>query len=150
MEVIVTIVSKLVYNLLKGLIIYIYRGYSPVTKYHGHPSNISLLLLKDVCSLSPIFNRLVFIWICNHDKRQIPAKRCLFGVHSMFLLTLLEMLEGGLSGSYSPNWWKKTKKHLQYIPGTECCVGDSNDFSCCQIVQTIQRIHLDVSSFRDA
>ena len=38
MEVIVTIVSKLVYNLLKGLITYLYTGYNPVTKYHGHPS----------------------------------------------------------------------------------------------------------------
>ena len=38
MEVIVTIVSKLVYNLLVGLITYLYRGYNPVTKYHGHPS----------------------------------------------------------------------------------------------------------------
>ena len=33
MEVIVTIVSKLGYNLLKGLITYLYRGYNPVTKY---------------------------------------------------------------------------------------------------------------------
>ena len=40
MEVIVTIVSKLVYNLLKGLITYLYRGYNPVTKYHGHPSRV--------------------------------------------------------------------------------------------------------------
>ena len=40
MEVIVTIVSKLVYNLLKGLITYLYRGYNPVSKYHGHPSRI--------------------------------------------------------------------------------------------------------------
>ena len=31
-------VSKLVYNLLVGLITYLYRGYNPVTKYHGHPS----------------------------------------------------------------------------------------------------------------
>ena len=38
MEVIVTIVSKLAYNLLKGLITYLYRGYNPVTKYNGHPS----------------------------------------------------------------------------------------------------------------
>jgi len=42
MEVIVTIVSKLVYKLLKGLITYLYRGYNPVTssyyKHHGHPS----------------------------------------------------------------------------------------------------------------
>ena len=40
-------VSKLVYNLLKGLTTYLYRGYNPVTKYHGHPSkhqpSISLL-----------------------------------------------------------------------------------------------------------
>ena len=34
----VTIVSNWVYNLLKGLITYLYRGYNPVTKYHGHPS----------------------------------------------------------------------------------------------------------------
>ena len=38
MEVIVTIVSKLVYNLFRGLITCIYRGYNLVTKYHGHPS----------------------------------------------------------------------------------------------------------------
>ena len=33
--------SKLVLNLLKGLIAYLYRGYNPVTKYHGelfHPT----------------------------------------------------------------------------------------------------------------
>ena len=35
----VTIVSKLVYNLLMGLITYLYRGYNPVTRYHGHPSS---------------------------------------------------------------------------------------------------------------
>ena len=35
----VSIVIKLVYNLLKGLITYLYRGYNPVTKYHGHPFN---------------------------------------------------------------------------------------------------------------
>ena len=40
MEVIVTIVSKLVYNLFMGLITYLYRGYNPVIKYHGHPSMI--------------------------------------------------------------------------------------------------------------
>ena len=34
----VTIVSKLGYNLLTGLTTYLYRGYNPVTKYHGHPS----------------------------------------------------------------------------------------------------------------
>ena len=34
----VTIVSKLVYNLFRGLTTYIYRGYNPFTKYHGHPS----------------------------------------------------------------------------------------------------------------
>ena len=38
LEVIVTIVSKLDYYLLKGLATYLYRGYNPVTKYHGHPS----------------------------------------------------------------------------------------------------------------
>ena len=38
MEVIVTIVTKLVYNLVKGLITYLYSGYNPVTKYNGHPS----------------------------------------------------------------------------------------------------------------
>ena len=26
------------FHLLKGLITYLYRGYNPVTKYHGHPS----------------------------------------------------------------------------------------------------------------
>ena len=26
------------YNLLSGGITYLYRGYTPVTKYHGHPS----------------------------------------------------------------------------------------------------------------
>ena len=25
------------YNLLKGLTTYLYRGYNPITKYHGHP-----------------------------------------------------------------------------------------------------------------
>ncbi len=38
MEVIVTIVRKLVYNLLMGLTTYLYRDYNPFTKYHGHPS----------------------------------------------------------------------------------------------------------------
>jgi len=31
------LVSKFGFNLLKGLITYSYRGYNPVTKYHGHP-----------------------------------------------------------------------------------------------------------------
>ena len=31
-------VSKLVYNLFAGLTTYLYRGYNPFTKYHGHPS----------------------------------------------------------------------------------------------------------------
>ena len=31
-------VSKLVYNLFRGLTTYLYRGYNPFTKYHGHPS----------------------------------------------------------------------------------------------------------------
>ena len=35
----VTIVSKLGYNLPTGLTIYLYRGYNPFTKYHGHPSS---------------------------------------------------------------------------------------------------------------
>ena len=30
--------NKLVYNLLSGHITYLYRGYNPVTKTHGHPS----------------------------------------------------------------------------------------------------------------
>jgi len=34
------LVSKLVYNLLMGLITYLWRGYNPVTKYHGHPSKL--------------------------------------------------------------------------------------------------------------
>ena len=34
----VTIRSKLGCNLLRGLTTYLYRGYNPVTKYHGHPS----------------------------------------------------------------------------------------------------------------
>ena len=38
LEVIVTIVSKLVYNLFTGLTTYISQGYNPFTKYHGHPS----------------------------------------------------------------------------------------------------------------
>ena len=38
MEVIVTIVSKLGYNLSRGLTTYLYWGYNLVTKYHGHPS----------------------------------------------------------------------------------------------------------------
>ena len=42
-EVIVTIVSKLVYNLLKGLTTYLYRGYNPVTKYHGHSDTTDIL-----------------------------------------------------------------------------------------------------------
>ena len=29
--------SKLVYNLFRGLTTYLYRGYNPVAKYHGHP-----------------------------------------------------------------------------------------------------------------
>ena len=33
---------KLVYNLFKGLITYLCRGYNPVTKYHGHPSTLSI------------------------------------------------------------------------------------------------------------
>ena len=40
MEVSNYIVSKLAYKLLKGLITYLYWGYNPVTKYHGHPSTI--------------------------------------------------------------------------------------------------------------
>ena len=35
----VTIVSKLGYNLFRGLTTYLYWGYNPVTKYHGHPSS---------------------------------------------------------------------------------------------------------------
>ena len=38
MEVIVTILSKLVPDLFMGLRTYLYRGYNPFTKYHGHPS----------------------------------------------------------------------------------------------------------------
>ena len=39
MEVIVTIVSKLGYNLFRGTkTTYLYWGYNLVTKYHGHPS----------------------------------------------------------------------------------------------------------------
>ena len=56
MEVIVTIVSKLAYNLLKGLTIYLYRGYNiynPVTKYHGHPS-------RDPCNA---FLSSLYIWV---------------------------------------------------------------------------------------
>ena len=34
------LVSKLVYNLLKGLITYLYTRYNPVTKYHRHPSRV--------------------------------------------------------------------------------------------------------------
>ena len=34
-----TYIGVITYNLLKGLITYLYRGYNPVTKYHGHPSN---------------------------------------------------------------------------------------------------------------
>ena len=41
MEVSKCMVSKLVYNLLMGLIIYLYRGCNPVTKYHGHPSMVN-------------------------------------------------------------------------------------------------------------
>ena len=44
MKVIVTIVSKLGYNLLKGLITYLYRGYNPVTKYNGHPSTFMVCI----------------------------------------------------------------------------------------------------------
>ena len=40
MEVIVTIASKLVYNLFRRLTTYLYRGYNPVTKYHRHPTSI--------------------------------------------------------------------------------------------------------------
>ena len=40
MEVIVTSDSKLVYNLFSGLTTYLYRGYNPLTKYHGHPSRV--------------------------------------------------------------------------------------------------------------
>ena len=40
MEVMITIVRKLGYNLLKGLTTYLYRGYNPVTKYNGHPSTL--------------------------------------------------------------------------------------------------------------
>ena len=32
------LVSKLVHNLFTGLTTYLYRGYNPFTKYHGHPS----------------------------------------------------------------------------------------------------------------
>ena len=42
MEVIVTIVSKLVHNLLTGLTTYLYRGYDLFTKYHGHPSKYTI------------------------------------------------------------------------------------------------------------
>ena len=35
----VTIVSKLGYNLLRGLTTYLYWGYNLVTNFHGHPSN---------------------------------------------------------------------------------------------------------------
>ena len=33
----VNIVSKLVYNHLRGLTTHLYRAYNPFTKYHGHP-----------------------------------------------------------------------------------------------------------------
>ena len=37
----VTILSKLGCNLLRGLTTYLYRGYNLFTKYHGHPSTQS-------------------------------------------------------------------------------------------------------------
>ncbi len=49
----VTIVSKLVYNLLKGITTYLYRGYTPVTKYHGHPSGVKRISL-DFNRLNPL------------------------------------------------------------------------------------------------
>ena len=39
---ILLLLSKLVYNLLRGLTTYLYRGYNPVAKYHGHPSKVWL------------------------------------------------------------------------------------------------------------
>ena len=38
------LVSKLVYNLFRGLTTYLYRGYNPFTKYHGHPSTLRFSL----------------------------------------------------------------------------------------------------------
>ena len=35
------LVSKLAYNQFRGLISYLYGGYNPITKYHGHPSRES-------------------------------------------------------------------------------------------------------------
>ena len=35
-------VSKLGYNLFRGLTTYLYWGYNPVTKYHGHPSAVHI------------------------------------------------------------------------------------------------------------
>ena len=34
---------SMVYTPLKGLTTYLYRGYNPVTKYHGHPSTFSII-----------------------------------------------------------------------------------------------------------
>ena len=34
----------LVYNLFMGLTTYLYRGYNPFTKYHGHPNMASYSL----------------------------------------------------------------------------------------------------------
>ena len=60
MEVINYIVSKLVCILFRELITYLYRGYNPVTKYHGHPSIQAALVLPrtlHVSGLAPVHRR---------------------------------------------------------------------------------------------
>ena len=45
----VTLVSKLGYNLFRGLTTYLYWGYNPVTKYHGHPSSFFAICKQKSC-----------------------------------------------------------------------------------------------------
>ena len=53
----VTIVSKLGYDLFRGLTTYLYWGYNLVTKYHGHPSRIvgSILFQSGILLLHMTF-----------------------------------------------------------------------------------------------
>ena len=60
--------SWLVYNLLKGLITYLYRGYNPVTKYDGHPS------MRWIISRNPGFQDSKWkLWLRSFELKHVPS-----------------------------------------------------------------------------
>ena len=70
LELIVTILSKLGCNLLRGLTTYLYRGYYLFTKFHGHPSSNRWW---------PVVNRLVLCCIFLPGHPVIPPDVGCFG-----------------------------------------------------------------------